>query len=232
MKKILICLTACLGLFLATSCEDKEWTDSKVTYYATLTLEGDDFIVLDKGTAYVEPGYSAEMKGADVTSAVQVTTDLDVNTSGVYSVNYLIVNEDGFSVSESRTVVVLDPNDAVEGFYATDPASFRDNRKGTLTTYGKSFEILVIGQPDGTYFVDDILGGYYGQRAGYGADYYLEGNISIADDGTVTLNSSFVNGWGDSADDMTGGKWDASTKTLSWCAIYANMEFNVSMTKE
>ena len=46
MKKILICLTACLGLFVATSCEDKEWTDSKVTYYATLTLEGDDFMIL------------------------------------------------------------------------------------------------------------------------------------------------------------------------------------------
>ena len=83
-----------------------------------------------------------------------------------------------------------------------------------------------------TYFVDDILGGYYGQRAGYGANYYLEGNISIADDGTVTLNSSFCNGWGDSAKTMTGGKWDAATKTFTWCTVYANMDFNVIMTKE
>ena len=232
MKKILICLTACLGLFVATSCEDKEWTDSKVTYYATLTLEGDDFIVIDKGTAYVEPGYSAEMKGADVTSAVQVTTDLDINTSGKYTVNYLIVNEDGFAVSESRTVVVLDPNDAVEGFYATDPASFRDNRKGTTTVYGKSFEILVLGQGDGTYLVDDILGGYYCQRAGYGSNYALEGVISIDEANAVTLHNSYVIGWGDSADDMVGGKWDAATKTLSWCVDYANMDFNVTMTKE
>lgn len=231
MNKIfLFCSIACMAMFSFSSCEDEEWNDSKVTYYATLTLKGDDIIIVDKGVPYTDPGYYAELKGEDVTADVVVDTDLDVNTSGVYTVSYSYVNEDGFAATAERTVGVFDPNDAVEGFYTSDANSYRVS-SGNKTVYKGEYNVTVLNNGDGTYTVDDLLGGYYGQRQGYGINYYMQGSISVADDGAVTMLSSLVPGWGDSATAMKDGKWDASTNTLSWDVVYAKMDFYVTLNK-
>ncbi|MBP5345030.1 MAG: DUF5012 domain-containing protein [Bacteroidales bacterium] len=231
MNKIfLVCSVACMAMFSFTACEEEEWNDSKVTYYATLTLEGDEVILLDKGTAYVEPGYSAEMKGEDVTSGVIVDSNLDANTSGMYTVSYKFVNEDGFAATASRIIVVADPTDPIEGLYYSNPASYR-NSKGTITIYKGEFMVLIFNNGDGTYNIDDVLGGYYGQRAGYGSRYYMYGDISVAEDGTVTLIDNGVPGWGNSADAFKDGKWNATTKTFSWDVVYAGMDFYVTLNK-
>lgn len=194
---------------LVTSCGDKETEGkSRFTYYPTIELEGDTYLVWDKGTPFVDPGYVSTMNGEDVTAEVMISGTPDVNKSGIYTMTYTTKkNDDGFDASASRTVVVLDPNSAVEGFYLTQPDSYR-TYNGNEVAYGNAFEILVIDNGDGTLYVDDLFGGWYCQRAGYGTKYAMGGTISLAADGTVGLISSFVPGWEDGLDDLTGSYAD------------------------
>ena len=194
---------------LVTSCGDKETEGkSRFTYYPTIELEGDTYLVWDKGTPFVDPGYVSTMNGEDVTAEVMISGTPDVNKSGIYTMTYTTKkNDDGFDASASRTVVVLDPNSAVEGFYLTQPDSYR-TYNGNEVAFGNAFEILVIDNGDGTLYVDDLFGGWYCQRSGYGTKYAMGGTISLAADGTVGLISSLVPGWGDGLDDLTGSYAD------------------------
>ena len=194
---------------LVTSCGDKTSEGkSRFTYYPTIELEGDSYLVWDKGTPFVDPGYTSTMNGEDVTAEVTVSGTPDVNKSGIYTMTYTTKkNDDGFDASASRTVVVLDPNSAVEGFYLTQPDSYR-TYNGNEVAFGNAFEILIIDNGDGTLYVDDLFGGWYCQRAGYGTKYAMGGTISLAADGTVGLISSLVPGWGDGLDDLTGSYAD------------------------
>lgn len=215
-----------------TSCGDKDSEGlSRFTYYPTIELEGDSYLVWEKGVAYEEPGYTSTMNGEDVTSQVTVNGSVDVTKSGIYTLTYnTIKNEDGFGASAKRTVVVLDSKSAIEGFYLTQPTSYRD-RSGTVVAYGNAYEILIIDNGDGTVFVDDLLGGWYSQRAGYGDNYKLYGTLGVAADGTLTCLESFINGWGDSHDDLT-GTYDAATSTFNLDAVYAGMHFVQTWIKE
>lgn len=190
---------------LVTSCGDKESEGkSRFTYYPTIELEGDTYLVWDKGTPFVDPGYVSTMNGVDVTSEVMISGTPDVNKSGIYTMTYTTKkNDDGFDASATRTVVVLDPNSAIEGFYLTQPDSYR-TYNGNEVAFGNAFEILVVDNGDGTLYVDDLFGGWYCQRAGYGTKYAMGGTISLAEDGTLGLISSLVPGWGDGLDDLTG----------------------------
>ncbi len=216
-----------------TACGDKDTEGlTRITYYPTLELEGDATLYWDKGTPYEDPGYYSELNGEDVTDQVTVSGTVDYNTSGIYTITYTsMTNEDGFSSSASRTVIVLDPNDPVEGIYYTDANNYREYN-GAQVLYGDSYQVLVINE-GGYYYVDDLLGGWYCQRAGYGTSYAMEGYISINDDGTVELLDSYVPGWGDAAEFMSDGVWDAATGTLSWMIEYTTypMDFYVTMYK-
>ena len=217
---------------LVTSCGDKESEGkSRFTYYPTIELEGDTYLVWDKGTPFVDPGYVSTMNGEDVTAEVMISGTPDVNKSGIYTMTYTTKkNDDGFDASASRTVVVLDPNSAIEGFYLTQPDSYR-TYNGNEVAFGNAFEILVIDNGDGTLYVDDLFGGWYCQRAGYGTKYAMGGTISLAADGTVGLISSLVPGWGDGLDDLTGSFADG---VFTVDAVYNKntMHFYQSWVKE
>ena len=208
-KNILYSMLFALVALMVTSCGDKKSEGlSRFTYYPTIELEGDTYLVWDKGTPFVDPGYVSTMNGEDVTAEVMISGTPDVNKSGIYTMTYTTKkNDDGFDASASRTVVVLDPNSAVEGFYLTQPDSYR-TYNGNEVAFGNAFEILIIDNGDGTLYVDDLFGGWYCQRAGYGTKYAMGGTISLAADGTVGLISSLVPGWGDGLDDLTGSYAD------------------------
>lgn len=235
MKKSIICLAALLGLaFGFTSCEKESLGQTSTTYFAEIILEGDETMVVAKGSTFVDPGFTATMKGEDVTDKVEVSGSVDTSTSGVYTLTYSTVNADGFVASVSRTVIVLDLTDPVEGFWACTPTSFRLNANtGATVDYGASFEVLIIGEGDGAYYVDDLLAGWYAQRAGYGDSYAMQATISIADDGAITLENSYVPGWGDAADALSAdSKYDAGTKTITYTVTYAGyLDFSVELNK-
>ena len=204
-KNVLYTMLFAMVALLVTSCGDKTSEGkSRFTYYPTIELEGDTYLVWDKGTPFVDPGYTSLMNGEDVTSEVTVTGAPDVNKSGIYTMTYTTKkNDDGFDASASRTVVVLDPNSEIEGFYLTQPDSYR-SYNGNDVAYKNAYEILIIDNGDGTLTVDDLFGGWYAQRAGYGSKYAMYGKISLAEDGTVGLVSSLVAGWGDSLEGLEG----------------------------
>lgn len=234
MKKNILLIAALALLTLGfTSCEKESKGLTSITYYADIQLEGDEYIIIEKGSTFEEPGYVATMEGKDVSSQVQIETDLDTSTSGIYTIVYSMVNADGFASSASRIVVVLDLSDPVEGIWAVDPTSFRDY-DGKQVAYGAPFEILIINQGDGTYYVEDLFAGWYAQRAGYGSNYAMEGFIEIAADGAITLIESLVAGWGDSIEELNNAKYDATSNTISYQAVYnkGTMFFNVTLNKE
>lgn len=222
-----------MAIVTLASCDDKDSEGlTRITYYPTIELEGDASIVVQKGSTYEEPGYSSVMNGEDVTDKVTVTTDLDTSKSGVYTITYTTMkNDDGYGASASRTVVVLDLEDPIEGFYLTSSSSYREYN-GAQVAFGAEYETLVINNGDGTYYFEDLLGGWYAQRAGYGSSYAMTGNVAVASDGTMTLVDSYISGWGDGLVDFS-GNYDAATSTLKFVAEYvSSMKFNVTMVKE
>lgn len=228
-KNILYTMLFALVALVMTSCGDKKSEGlSRITYYPSIQLKGDPYLVWEKGVAYEEPGYVSELNGEDVSSQVIVSGAVDVNKSGIYTLTYTTIkNEDGFDASASRTVVVLDTSSAIEGFYLNQATS---NRNGTA--YGKDFQVLVIDNGDGTISVDDLLGGWYAQRAGYGAKYAMSGILGLAEDGTLTLIDSYVPGWGDGLDTFE-GKFDAATSTINFVCVYAgSLTFTETWVKQ
>ena len=68
-----------LGL---TACsDDAEMTDSRVTYYVNLDMQGEEFVQVPIGTPYTDAGCTATENGEDVTSKIVVDglIDIDVN---------------------------------------------------------------------------------------------------------------------------------------------------------
>ena len=230
-KNIFLVMMLAMVSFALTSCGDKDSEGkSRFTYYPVLELAGDEYMVVDKGSTFQDPGYSATLNGEDVSSQVTVNSNVNTGKSGIYTVVYSIVNSDGIAANAKRTVVVLDPTNAVEGFYLVTPDSYR-LRQGAQVAYGRAFEILIIDNGDGSYDVDDMLGGWYCQRAGYGTKYAMEATITIAGDGTVDCVYNYVPGWGDGLDDFE-GTFDAANSTFQIKAVYAAMDFVQTWVKE
>lgn len=224
MKTKLLITMAFVGIaMIFNSCTDDSTEGlTRITYYPELTLEGDKTLYLDKGASFTDPGYTAILNGEDVSDQVEISTNLNTNKSGIYTISYSIVNADGFSSSASRKIIVTDPNDAIEGIYYTDPESYR-LYNGAQVAYGNSFTILILNNGDGTYNVDDLLGGWYCQRAGYGSDYAMQGIISVSADGSIEMLASYVPGWGDTATGMTDGKFEDGT--ITWNLEYTDYPF-------
>lgn len=231
-SKLLYFLMSLLVVGSFWSCDDDSTEGmTRITYYAKLTLNGASTIYVDKGTTFTDPGFECTMNGEDVADQVQVSSNVDTSKSGVYSVNYSIVNADGFYSNASRKVVVLDPTDPFEGIFSVDPSSYR-LYNGATVAFGRAFELLIINRGDGTYSIEDLFGGWYWQRAGYGTSYAMGGVIAFEADGSISMISSYLQGWGDSALALTDSQYDAATSTISYVVEYASgMKFYVTMYK-
>lgn len=218
-----------MALMALTGCDKDTEGFTSVTTYPVIELDGPARLVISAGTPFVEPGYSASMGSEDVTADVTVTTSMNVAdpTPGLYSINYSAVNPDGVSVSVSRLVIVSAPGDQASGFYTVSASSSCNG-----TAFGNPYSMYIYGYGDGSYFVSDMLGGWYDQRRGYGSLCAMQGDIEIAADGTITLLDSYIQYWGDSLDSLEDGFFDASTGEISWTVTYiGNMEFIVNAKK-
>jgi len=234
MKKNLIySVLFLMSAMVLTACSDDESAGkSRITYYPTISVLGADPLIVAKGSAFEDPGCESFLNGEDVSSQVTVSGTVDTSKSGLYTVTYNTVkNSDGFGASASRKVFVCDPNDPAEGIF-TNQASGNRVYKGNTVAYGSDFQVLVWSNGDGTYTASDFFGGWYNQRAGYGANYAMKGIFSIAADGSISLVSSKVASWGDGLDGLT-GTFDAATATYTLQAAYNgnSMFFNQTWVK-
>lgn len=114
MKKVINKLALfSLGMILLQACTKEPTfnyaTDrvgiSRIVYYPSVQIKGERLITLDQGSAFTDPGVEAKLNGQDITTTVSGT--VDVNTPGVYELEYSAASPDGFSASDWRTVVVM-----------------------------------------------------------------------------------------------------------------------------
>ena len=231
-NRFLLLMALAASVVSLSSCEKETEGKTRITYYPTIELQGEETVYVNKGDSYVEPGYASFLNGEDVTSQVTVVSNVDESKSGVYTINYVTIqNEDGFDNAATRKVVVLDFDDAIEGIYVLSDDSFRDYG-GTVALYGAAYEILLISNGDGTYNVSDLFAGWYDQRAGYGSNYACQAVMEISGSSvSVDPGDTFVPGWGDSIDDFHDASYSAGT--LKYQVDYAGlMTFNVTLVKQ
>jgi hypothetical protein len=75
----------------------------------TLTLLGDSTFNLDLGEVFADPGFSAEdFSGNQLSTAVKLTGEVNVNVAGTYPLTYAVTDVRGFKTSATRIVVVGD----------------------------------------------------------------------------------------------------------------------------
>lgn len=73
----------------------------------TLTLSGNTSMVVELGTEYSEPGFSAnDDVDGDITANVTVNGNVDTNTAGIYNLNYEVRDNSDNVATAKRTVSV------------------------------------------------------------------------------------------------------------------------------
>lgn len=173
MKKLTIFLLCTMFIFLACN-KDPDFNypentvgSSKIVYYPSVAINGEQLIIIDQGETYIDSGATASLNGEDIEPVV--TGEVDSNTPGVYIINYSASNPEGFSASDFRTVVVI----------STDPQIDANNFSGRYTRTATGVDAVWTKVGRGVYQVDNPGG------AGVGVGFIVtlvnyEGNkISI-----------------------------------------------------
>lgn len=125
----------------------------------------------------------------------------------------------------------LQESNGVQGIYTVNPESYRSNG-GDISTYYVSTDIFISENADGSYTVSDMLGGYYSEGRGYGHRYKMKGQISVSDEGGVSLIDSYIPGWEDSLTRLS-GTYDSSSSTFTIEAEYVDgLIFYQTWTKD
>lgn len=236
MKKIMLAMMLGVATLGLTSCNDDNdaTTDSRLTYYPELALKGDATVQVPVGTPYEEQGASAILQSEDVSRDVTISGTVDNNQIGVYTVTYSHTNVDGYTTSIDRTVVVYDPaiTTDISGTYTVADGTNRYYQTDSITTAFSGYTVTITQAAPGVFYVSDLLGGYYDQRAGYGSSYAMTGYVQLLADNTIHLLSSSVAGWGDSATGWTTGTYDEANATIRYAVNYAgDLDFNIILTK-
>lgn len=100
-----------LSVFLFASlilggCDKEENDKSKATFWPSIVINGDDFVIVPVGTTYEDASATVTVNGSPI--PFETTSDVDDSEVGAYTVTYTAVNEDGISASQTRTVIVVD----------------------------------------------------------------------------------------------------------------------------
>jgi hypothetical protein len=143
---------------------DEETTKgvSKVTFYAEITLTGDQWNSIPQGGTWAEPGVTATEEGAEI--AVQTGGDVvNPNVPGVYTIEYTAINRDGFPATEYRYVGVISPDvvdDDLTGIY---------QRQGGVFGFAKIAKVP--GKPN--LYTSDNVGGVAPEDVNAGTKVYF-----------------------------------------------------------
>lgn len=221
MKKIKYLAIGALVALSLTSCDKDTEGLTDVLYYPVITLDGDNTVLMTVGDTYVDPGYKAELNGEDYTGNVKVTTDLDTDNPGFYTVTYSVANPEGFSAVATRNVWVNNPGHFdniywAECWHATNAARHY---------YDSPVSIQAVDKSQGLYLINDVLAGYYAYgiypqyRNSY--DFYAEALLQL--DGTdITMLEEGDWYFYDGADPevMYDGKWDPATGVVTYRLNY------------
>jgi hypothetical protein len=96
------------------------------------------------------------------------------------------------------------------------------------TTYGDEYDVLILQVSPGKFYMSDMLGGWYEQRAGYGGSYAMVGHILVDEMDMISgAGDAFVAGWGDSYTSLMGF---VTQDGIELTVDYADMIFNMTLT--
>ncbi|MFP9115300.1 BT_2262 family domain-containing protein [Flavobacterium sp. RHBU_3] len=199
MKNIFKLSILGLGLALTlASCSPEDPIGSKVTYYPLITVNGDDFMSVEEGGTFNDPGAVATIGDEEVPVTTTYegrfrgqtyNSTLGTSVADLYTASYAATNEDGFDGVATRTIYVGNTGDlvtSIEGLYRSTVT-----RNGALTAQYTDMEyVLIWKNSDGTYEISDAFGGYYDLGRAYGVGYITPGGVIVAND-IPTNNFSF-----------------------------------------
>jgi hypothetical protein len=220
-KNIFFAMMIALVSFALTSCGDKESEGlSRFTYYPILEMNGDAYITTPVGSTFNDPGCVALLNGEDVSDQIQISGSVNTSVIGFYKLGYTVVNSDGFPASATRTVAVVDKNNFASAY-------FGESQYGSRHYYNAP--IAIKKNADGTYTIEDILGGFYcyGRYPTYLGvlDFFLDAVIKLNADNTIELVSFGDWYWGEDVPTLLDGSYDPATGTVS-----LNMDFGAPFT--
>ena len=73
-----------------------------------ITLKGSDTVRIEAGSTYTDAGATAyDASEGDITSEMVSTTDLDVNVTGMYTVDYNVTDKSGNKAQQKSRVVIV-----------------------------------------------------------------------------------------------------------------------------
>ncbi|GHT73851.1 hypothetical protein FACS189456_4740 [Bacteroidia bacterium] len=238
MKKIkILCFaTLAFGIMGLSGCNKDENKDSyglaKVTTFPTLELTQGEEVWLAKGGSFQDPGYVVE----HATGNVVVEGSVNMNTAGMYSLNYTATNAEGYSVTKTRKVFVADPTGqtGLEGTYTSNIHRVPDNSATAPGNRGPfDLTLTAVSGMDGYYYIIDLLGGWYviGGGASYAA-YGYKGYIRIGTDGAMTILWSGTTPWADEGVLAPGvpATYDFGTNTLTFTSRMSTAAYNFEVT--
>ena len=82
--------------------------ETQLTY---LILSGQTTMFLKVGDIYQEPGYMViDSLENNLTSKVVISGSVNTNVAGTYKLIYAITNQSGYTITEERTIIVMDSN--------------------------------------------------------------------------------------------------------------------------
>ena len=238
MKKVF--LIGIVSLLIFSCSQDSTDNVSKVTHYPELTLLGDDIIYVQKGGVFNDPGIIAMEGENEIPYTTTISGDyqggdsVDTNVIDVYHITYSAVNQDGFSGSVSRTVIVYEDSDlvnSISGLYTSTVV-----RNGvSKPQYTDMKYVLVWKNTDGTYQISDGIGGYYNIGRSYGVGY-AAGPVIITANDISTNNYAPIPSFGVGAfggvATMNGLTANPANNTLSFTTSWdAGFTFVTTMTK-
>lgn len=91
----------------------------------TITLTGSDFVSLNVGDTWTDPGYSAtDTQDGNLTSSVTLTGSVNTSTPGTYQIVYSVADSQGLPAARQiRTVVVAIPGNCLQNLAYTYDAN-------------------------------------------------------------------------------------------------------------
>ena len=120
----------------------------------TITLKGDASITINAGSAYQEPGYSANDNiDGDITDKVEISGSVNIYHAGTYTLTYTATDSHGNKATAERTVVVKpikQPNTVAPGgkvIYLTfddGPSKHTDTLLAVLERYNAKATFFVV----------------------------------------------------------------------------------------
>lgn len=228
------------GLSMALSgCEeDSTGGLSQITHFPEFTYNGDEFVIVERGTEFNDPGVTATESGASIpvtvtSSGTYFESTLDVNKPDIYTVSYFATNSDGFPGAQTRTVIVAGQGDLVtniEGLYTSTVG-----RDGAATEQYTDMEYVLIRKTgDNTYELSDGIGGYYDLGRAYGPGYaaappaVITANDIAAND--FTFGTFAVGSFGGNVT-MVSFAVDPGARTITFKSTWSGYTFNVTLTQ-